>query len=154
MSRSHPDQNDKDAVIERQKKEIAELQMRVLQLEFKLLISELERTQRVSPRDPDNKPVAPNPPETLVHGKIEVVDGDLVLVTLGTDHGLNADNTLEAYRLKPAPKYLGMIRIVHAYERKSLGRFMKTGDAPAPKLEAGDLVASKLTPKQEQKKKE
>jgi hypothetical protein len=96
----------------------------------------------------------PNLPTLLLNGKIEKVEGDLVLVTLGTDHGLNKNHTLDVYRLKPEPKYLGTIRIVDANHHKSVGRLIpadKGVDRPA--LMEGDLVTSRL-PKAVEPKKE
>jgi hypothetical protein len=90
-------------------------------------------------------PNAPNPPAVLVNGKIEKVDGDLVQIALGTDHGLNKNNTLDVYRTQPEPKYLGMIRIVDANHHKSVARFVAVGAQARPQLKEGDLVTSKLS---------
>jgi uncharacterized coiled-coil protein SlyX len=90
-------------------------------------------------------PNAPNPPAVLVNGKIEKVDGDLVQIPLGTDHGLNKNNTLDVYRTQPEAKYLGMIRIVDANHHKSVGRFVTVGAQARPQLKEGDLVTSKLS---------
>jgi hypothetical protein len=95
--------------------------------------------------DPIRNPNAPNPPAVLVNGKIEKVDGDLVQIPLGTDHGLNKNNTLDVYRTQPEAKYLGMIRIVDANHHKSVGRFVAVGAQARPQLKEGDLVTSKLS---------
>ena len=98
----------------------------------------------VTIRDPN----APNPPITLVNGKIERVDGTdstLIQVTVGTDQGVAKGNTLDVYRLSPEPKYLGMVRIVDAYQRKSVARFVYTGSAAfRPQLRVDDVVTSKI----------
>jgi hypothetical protein len=90
-------------------------------------------------------PNEPNPPTVLINGKIEKVDGDLVQLSLGTDHGLNRNNTLDVYRTNPSVKYLGMIRVVDAHDRKSVARFVVTGNQGRPQLKEGDLVTSKLS---------
>ncbi len=91
-------------------------------------------------------PNEPNPPAVAVNGKVEKVDGDLVLISLGTDHNVNKDNTLDIYRLQPESKYLGMIRIVSADHHKSVARLIPSGNAAfRPALREGDLVTSKLT---------
>ena len=91
-------------------------------------------------------PNQPNPPAVNINGKIELVDGDLVQVTLGTDHGLAKNNTLDVYRVQPSPKYLGMIRIVDAKDHSSVGRLIPMGNAAfRPQLMKGDLVTSKIT---------
>jgi len=91
-------------------------------------------------------PNEPNPPLVQVNGKIERVDNDLVQLTVGTDHGVNKNHTLDVYRLSPESKYLGMIRIVDANHRASVGRLIPSGNAQfRTPLVAGDLVTSKLT---------
>ena len=94
-------------------------------------------------------PNDPNPPAVAVDGKIERVDGTdgtLIQITLGTDHGVNKNNTLDVYRMTPTLKYLGMVRIVDAYHQKSVARFVYTGNAAyRPQLLVDDKVTSKIT---------
>ena len=91
-------------------------------------------------------PNDPNPPAVDVNGKIEKVDIDLVQITLGTDHGVAKNNTLDVYRLTPEPKYLGMVRIVDANHHQSVGRLIPSGNAAfRTPLRVGDLVTSRLT---------
>jgi hypothetical protein len=98
-------------------------------------------TGRVMVKNPNE----PNPPPVAVKGKVEKVEGDLVQISLGTDHSVNKDNTLDIYRLKPAPQYLGMIRIVDANNHTSVGRLIPSGNAAfRPVLREGDVVSSKL----------
>lgn len=91
-------------------------------------------------------PNDPNPPAVTVNGRLEKVEGDLVQISLGTDHGVNKNNTLDVYRTSPEPKYLGMVRIVDANHHKSVARLIPSGN-PAFRvpLKEGDLVTSKLT---------
>ena len=87
---------------------------------------------------------APNPPTAQVHGKVEKVDGRLVELSVGSDHGLVKNNTLEVYRTSPEPKYLGMVRIVDAFPHRSVGQLVPgTGRTP---LREGDRVISRITP--------
>jgi hypothetical protein len=98
-------------------------------------------------------PKAPNPPAVHVNGKIARVDGDLIEINLGTDEGVNKNNTLYVYRLTPEPKYLGMIRIVQAGKHASVAHLLASGgSANRPMLKVGDNVASRLTPKDGPKK--
>jgi len=94
-------------------------------------------------------PNEPNPPAAVVNGKVERVDskdGTLVQITLGSDHGVNKNNTLDVYRLSPEPKYLGMIRIVDSFHQKSVARFVYTGNAAyRPQLRVDDVVTSKIS---------
>ncbi|MBM3994699.1 MAG: hypothetical protein FJ303_11185 [Planctomycetes bacterium] len=89
------------------------------------------------PRDPNT-----NPPAGRVDGKILKVEGAFVELSIGTDHGVNVNHTLDVYRLQPVPKYLGMIRIVDAKSQTSVGRPLD----PKIKVElkVGDLVTSSL----------
>ena len=90
-------------------------------------------------------PNDPNPPAFKIDGKIEKVEGNLLQLTLGTDHGLQENNTLDVYRLQPTPQYLGMVRIVDARHHTSVGRLIPSGSG-ASKLQPreGDLVTSKI----------
>ena len=81
-----------------------------------------------------------------VNGKVEKVEGDLMQISLGTDHGVLKNNTLDVYRLSPEPKYLGMVRIVDANLHHSVARLVPVGNAQfRTPLRVGDLVTSKLT---------
>ncbi len=97
--------------------------------------------ERMVVRNPND----PNPPAFKIDGKIEKVEGNLVQLTLGTDHGLQENNTLDVYRLQPNPQYLGMVRIVDARHHTSVGRLIPSGSG-ASKLQPreGDLVTSKF----------
>jgi len=89
----------------------------------------------------------PNPPTTFVKGKVERVlpeDTTLVRISLGTDHGVNKGNTMEVFRTAPAPKYLGMVRIVEASTNQSVGRLIVPTGAARPQLVEGDQVWSRL----------
>jgi hypothetical protein len=90
----------------------------------------------------------PNPPSTLVKGKVEKVDANdklLIQISLGTDQGVNKNNTLEVFRTAPEPKYVGMVRIVDATYNRSVGRLVvPAGAATRPQAHEGDLVWSWL----------
>jgi hypothetical protein len=91
-------------------------------------------------------PNEPNPPSTFVKGKIQKVDASgLVQISLGTDQGVNKNNTLEVFRTQPEPKYLGMVRIVDANFNSSVGRLIvPAGATVRPQLREGDNAWSKL----------
>jgi hypothetical protein len=87
----------------------------------------------------------PNFPSKYVKGTITKVDpqSGLVEIDLGKDAGIEKNHHLEAFRVQPRAEYLGRIRIVEVYERKSVGRL----EMWAPKnriLQVGDSVASRL----------
>jgi hypothetical protein len=89
----------------------------------------------------------PNPPASFVKGKVDKVDpqdNSLVQISVGTDQGVNKNNTLEVFRTSPSPKYLGMIRIVDAFPRNAIGRLIVAPGATRPQLQEGDNVWSRL----------
>jgi hypothetical protein len=91
-------------------------------------------------------PKGANPPPGSVKGTIQQVsptDKTIVTVSVGTDAGVNVGHTLEVYRLKPQPRYLGRIQIIQASPRNAVGRLTR----PLPKgetLELGDEVANTI----------
>lgn len=115
---------------------------------------ELERT--VASVKAGNAPGSPaiqdpnraNPPQAFVKGVIEKIDPQdrtLVQVSVGSDQGLNKNNTLEVYRLDPRPEYLGTLRIVESFHHKAIGRLMRaSGASPRGSLKEGDIVSSEL----------
>jgi hypothetical protein len=76
------------------------------------------------------------------------------VISVGSDAGLAKDHTLEVCRLKPAPKYLGMFRIIELSQHKAVGRLTRRASTPVAVLEVGDNVASSLNALEEPKKKE
>jgi hypothetical protein len=94
-----------------------------------------------------NSPNYTNPPSAYVKGKIEEIDPKdrtLVKITLGSDVGVNENNTLEVYRMQPRAEYLGRIRIVEAHHRNAIGRLIRSGVGAVPTLRVGDEVASTI----------
>ena len=85
-----------------------------------------------------------NPPPEDVEGVILETDAKtgLVTISIGTDSGVNVGNTLEVFRIKPEPKYLGTIRILDAQAKQAVGRL--TTPPRYGLLEKGDIVATKI----------
>jgi hypothetical protein len=86
-----------------------------------------------------------NPPPANVEGtvtKVDAADG-LVEISVGTDAGLAAGQTLEVYRTAgdPGPRYLGTLRIVQAQSTRSVGKFLK---APTTPVAVGDRASARL----------
>jgi hypothetical protein len=85
-----------------------------------------------------------NPPTDDIEGKVKATDpsNGYVTVSVGGDAGLNKGNTLEVYRLKPEPAYLGTIQIVAVLPNEAVGRPMEPrGRGP---IQVGDLVSSNI----------
>jgi predicted nuclease with TOPRIM domain len=95
----------------------------------------------VSARD---QVVTRNPPPEDVEGVIQDTDAKtgLVTISIGSDSGVNVGNTLEVFRIKPEPKYLGTIKIVDAQAHQAVGRL--TAPPRYGLLEKGDIVATKI----------
>lgn len=102
---------------------------------------------------PDPAPVkdpAANPPAAFVKGtvlKVDPRDKTLVRISLGSDHGLKADHTLEVYRLRPQPMYLGRVRVLEAFPQEAIVRLIRPEKAvKGMQIQEGDEVASQLRP--------
>ena len=120
---------------------------RVLELERLLAESQTPAPKTVLP----GRIFEANPPAKFVKGEVENVDGtdkQLVRISLGTDHGVNKNHTLEVYRANP-PEYIGIIRIEDAYNHTSVARLIRAPGATttAKQLRKGDIVSSSLTPR-------
>jgi hypothetical protein len=92
------------------------------------------------------KPPAPsgarNPPPEPVEGKVTAIDtgSGLVTIDIGGEAGLARGHTLEMYRLKPAPRYLGTLRIIEVRASEAVGKMEKK----IAEVEAGDQVSSQI----------
>jgi len=89
-----------------------------------------------------------NPPARFVKGIVERVDKDdksLVRISLGTDHGVKVNNTLEVYRTSPV-EYVGLIRIEDAHHHTSVARFVPIA-GKTKQVREGDIVSSTLSPR-------
>lgn len=95
----------------------------------------------------DQEKLAPPPPtESEINGRIEKIDPKdpaLVSISVGSDAGLATNHVLEVYRLKPAPFYLGRIRVIAVTPQKAVAR--RVGTLPVATPEVGDQVTSRLT---------
>jgi hypothetical protein len=102
----------------------------------------------------DEKELIP-PSRKEVHGVIEKIDPKntaLVLISIGSDSGVANGQTLDVYRLKPAPKYLGKIRVIGVTPQRAIARPVGTIPANVPALATGDNVTSLLTVAEQSKR--
>jgi len=107
----------------------------------------LETTWQKSLSDTPKQPLpAENRRSETIRGLIEKVDRDsgLLQLSVGSDSGLGKGETLEVFRLKPAPQYLGMIRSIEVQPRSSIGRRLTAAGRDMP-LQPGDQVASRIS---------
>jgi hypothetical protein len=121
--------------------------------QVRTLTERLQETQRELAKQraggagvPGKQPKGAKPPPGDVKGKIEKIAPDnpgLVTLSVGSDHGLQVGHTLEVFRLKPQPKYLGRVEILDVGPRSSVAR-LKGRLPKGETLEVGDEVASTL----------
>jgi hypothetical protein len=87
-----------------------------------------------------------NPPPQNVEGIVTETTprGDLMKISIGSDAGLARGHTLDVFRLKPTPQYLGQIRLTDVRAAEAVG-------VPVDKLkypvQKGDFVANDVTPR-------
>jgi hypothetical protein len=132
---------DRDLKFSQERNQI--LVARVQELERR--VAELQQPES-GPQTVSRDPNALNPPSRFVKGVVERVDSadkTLVKISLGTDHGVKKDNTLEVYRTNPV-QYLGVLRIEDAQYHTSVGRLMRTPGVKTAEIREGDIVASGL----------
>jgi predicted nucleic acid-binding Zn-ribbon protein len=134
----------------------AQGQVNTLKTRLNTLLDQLEEANkklaRAETRGGDRTTVAKrsgakNPPSAYVKGRVTGVlrDKGLIEISLGTDQGVNPDNTLEVYRLKPRPEYLGTLKILDADHHKAVGRLLPSeGGVRRSTVEKGDVVASRI----------
>jgi hypothetical protein len=98
-----------------------------------------------TPAAPGREVARNNPPPEDVEGLIKATDPQSGYLTLsiGSDAGLTKGNTLEVYRLKPEPTYLGRIEILAVRPDEAVARPVSR---PRGLLQAGDRVASHIVP--------
>jgi len=133
-------------VIELRKRVVeAELRTKSVQTRNEQLLDQLASTQKELARLKGEKPPrdkAINPPAEKVDGLVKKVNAEaFVVISIGSEAGLQVGHTLEVYRLMPNPLFLGTIRIVEVTPTeavcKRMGRLKEA-------IQAGDHVASQI----------
>ncbi len=108
-----------------------------------LLRKILEEGSKPKPQ-PEGKSPAPADLQGVVKNISQ--DGNLVEISIGSDDGLQRGHTLEVFRLKPQPAYLGIIRIVETRAKDAVGVSIRP--EYFGQIQAGDQVGSKSVPPQ------
>jgi hypothetical protein len=86
---------------------------------------------------------ATNPPAEDVEGLVKAVeDNGLVKLSIGSDAGLAKGHTLELFRLRPTPKYIGRVRVVEVTAHEAVAQPVgRLSDKPV----TGDKVRSRIS---------
>jgi hypothetical protein len=86
-----------------------------------------------------------NPPPEDVEGVVTEVDArsGYITISIGSDAGLSKGNTLEVYRLKPDPRYLGTLRIIDVRSHEAVAQVVG-GTGRRGQIQKGDRVASNI----------
>lgn len=119
-----------------------ELDSVIRQIDLELLHTRLKVLQDHLPANGLTKEEpARKDPCIIRQGKITRVDdgGQLVLLDIGSDHGLKKGQTLEVYREQAEPEYLGRLTIVDIETTRAVGRLLS---GASKKIKAGDGVGS------------
>jgi hypothetical protein len=105
--------------------------------------AELRRQIERVPNWPERR--TPHPAlEADVQGRVSDIDSrsELVTISTGSHNGIRRGQTLEAYRLKPKPEYVGMIRVLDTSLNDSMARAIKP--LRAGPIQRGDIVTSRI----------
>lgn len=86
------------------------------------------------------------PPPANVQGTVKAVDrsggsSPLVTITIGSDSGLSAGNTLDIFRLDPEARYVGVLQILSVRPNEAVGRPMGRTTSP---IQVADRVGSSI----------
>jgi hypothetical protein len=87
---------------------------------------------------------AKRPPQEDVQGVVLETDphAGLVTISIGSDAGIAKGNTLEVYRYKPRPEYVGTVTVIDASFHEAVARpIMPLRAGP---IQKGDTVASRI----------
>ena len=87
---------------------------------------------------------ASNPPPQAVEGIVTEKTGDLIRISIGSDAGLEKGHTLDLFRLKPSPQYLGQIRLTDVRAAEAVGVAVDKLKYPVQK---GDFVSNDVSAK-------
>lgn len=132
FARIRADQTEKDN--DEKRAEIAHLSKRVE--EFKFQLRQFGAAPGVPPA---NKPRIPTVEQA---GQITGVAENIVVISLGSDHGVEPGHIMQVYRTKPDAVYLGTITITKTENRQAVGLFQPA--KPNLSVAKGDTVDSRI----------
>ena len=110
-------------------------------------IKELEdRLDQYEKKPKTDKKADTNNPANPIKGVIREVGKDgLLRISVGSDDGITSGQTLEVYRERPTPVYLGKIQVLEVSTKESVGRAINK--ARDHQIELDDLVVDRIVGK-------
>jgi hypothetical protein len=104
----------------------------------------LERFARESAGWPDPKKPYKNPPPDNVEGHVLKLDEEAgwITVAVGSDSGVTKGHTLDVFRLKPRPTFLGTLLVLEVRPNEAVGKL--TSGHPSERIQEGDRVVAKI----------
>jgi len=101
------------------------------QVELELLNERLQALREAAEKDA---------PDDAAGAVLEVFDAKLLLVSLGSDHGLRKGARLAIFRLEPKPVFVGEAEVVNVGAKSSVARLSKT--FPGQTVRRGDQASA------------
>lgn len=157
--------NELDTVVTRQRKQVLDSQQamvdakinydaerarneRLLQENERLTKDNRQMQQVASSTSLRSDAPKKNPPADDIEGRVKATDPrtGYITVSVGSDAGLSKGNTLEVYRLKPDPAYLGTIKIMAVQPNEAVGSPVEPRGRGA--IQVGDQVSSNIVRRQ------
>jgi len=121
------------------KKQEQELKAETAKLEQRLkeLRAELDKLKGTPPPEKEARP--------KIDGTVkEVQESGAIIVSVGSQAGLNKGDTMEVFRFKPTPVYLGRIEITEVKAKEAVARQIGKRRSGVDPIRAGDEVSTRL----------
>jgi hypothetical protein len=125
-----------------QKARAEDMEAKMQEMAKRIVKLEEQRGSGTGTTSPGSRVLAKNPPPENVEGIIMRTDpgSGLVVISIGSDSGLQRGHTLEVFRLNPN-KYLGTIQIMDVRPHEAVGKPTMKMLGP---IQQGDRVAAKI----------
>jgi hypothetical protein len=121
-----------------------------LEVQYRQVYKELEKTRelaagKAAASTGGDQGLALSPPPQDVEGLVDQVSAKdkLVSITIGSDAGIARGHTLEVFRLKPEPEWVGIIKIEQVEPKRAVGKIVRQ----RVPVQTQDRVASSVLPR-------
>jgi septal ring factor EnvC (AmiA/AmiB activator) len=104
---------------------------------LKELQATMEKLRSALPVEKDKRP--------KIDGKVkEVQEAGAIIVSIGSEAGLKKGDTLEVFRFKPKPLYLGRLEVTEVKAREAVARQIRKRPGGGEPIRAGDEVSTRI----------